>query len=384
MKIAVVRGPSLNKFEMQSYEPLAKKHEVVCFGSTKPLYEISDIRLPKILLPCLGQYFSLIPGGIRLLYQLIGDSQLLMGLENQISGFDVVHTAETASYYTHQALKAKKRGLVKKVVVTVWENIPFNQENSPRQKQLKEYAMENVDYFLAASEGAKEALITEGCDGKKISVIWPGIDLKVFKPKSREAVLARKFDIKANDFVVLSVGRLVWEKGFYDLIWAVWELKKSRPESKLKFLVVGEGPEKNKLINMVGMLGLKELFVFPGNFPYDKMVAVYNLANVFVLASIPTKTWQEQFGIVLIEAMACGLPVIATRTGAIPEVVGNSGLMVAANDWIGMAEVLGQAIKKRDQLEEMGDRGLTRAKNFFNNFDQAKKIEKVYQGVLEV
>lgn len=382
MKIAVVRGPSLNKFEMQSFEPLAQKHEIVCFGSRKPLYEISNIKLEKILLPCLGQLLENIPGGIKILYGLLGDPQKLIGLEDKIKGFDIVHTAELSSYYTHQALIAKKKGRVKKVMATVWENIPFNQENFFRQKLLKKFALDNLDHVLAVSNLTKGILIEEGYPPEKITVIYPGVDLGVFKKQMRDNRLRQRLGFKKDDLVILSVSRLVWEKGLYDLIWAAWELKKTLPESKLKFLVVGEGPEKHKLKKMTAALDLENIFVFAGSFPYDKMVAVYNLADVFVLGSIPTKTWQEQFGMVLIEAMACGLPVIATKTGTIPEVVGDSGMLIAANDWVGMARALEKMAADPQKAKELGKKSEQRVRKYFSQTISAKKIEELYEKVM--
>jgi glycosyltransferase involved in cell wall biosynthesis len=74
--------------------------------------------------------------------------------------------------------------------------------------------------------------------------------------------------------------------------------------------------------------------------PYDEMPALYAGAEALVLASLPTKGWEEQFGMVLIEAMACGTPVVACASGAIPEVLGGAGTLVEPGDWRGLARVL--------------------------------------------
>lgn len=385
MKIAIVRGPSLNKFEMQYYEPLVKKFEIVCFTSQKPIHETKTINLPVVKLPCWGQIMEGIPGGIKTIFRLFGDPQVLVGLEDKLSGFDIVHTAELFSYYTHQALMAKEKGKVKKVVATVSENIPFNQEWYPKQKDLKKFALKNLDYILAISQLAKDAMIKEGFPEEKIEVVSHGLDCDKFKQGEKDEILLEKLGIKETDFVILSVGRLVREKGFYDLFYAVKKLKLDRrvkEKENIKCLIVGKGPEKEELKIIQDRLGLKNEVTFAGDFPYEDMPKVYNLADIFVLASIPTPTWQEQFGMVLIEAMACGIPVVATKTGAIPEVVGKEGLLAPPNNWRELTNVIRTLILDKRHRQILAERERERVLKEFERKIVAKKIERVYQEVL--
>lgn len=384
MRIAVVRGPSLNLFEMQYYEPLGRKHKVVCFGSTKPVHDVSGIKLPIVKLPCWGQIFGALPGAIKGLYWLSGDPQGLVGLENKLEGFDIVHCAELANYYTYQALKAKQKGKVKKVVATVSENIPFNQEWYPRQKKLKKFALANLDHLLAISGLSKRALIIEGYPEEKITVVPHGLNLNQFKPGKKEAKLVRRLKLTNNDLVVLSVGRLIWEKGYYDLILAANQLIKdpNLKNKNLKFLIIGRGPEKRKLVRTRDRLGLKKQVVFYQGLPYDQMVKLYNLADIFVLASLPTLTWQEQFGMVLIEAMASGVPVVTTESGGIPETVGRAGLLVPPHNWPRLAEAIKKLVLDQELRQHLSEKGRERVKKQFDRFLVAKKIENIYQKVL--
>lgn len=384
MRIAIVRGASLNKFEMQYYEPLAARHEITCFGSTKPVYDITEIYLPIVKLPCLGQVLGFVPGAIKALSYLFGDPQGLIGLESKLAGFDIAHTAELFSFYTHQALLAKKRGKVMKVVATISENIPFNQEWYPKQKALKEFALTNLDHILAIGGLSKEAVVVEGYPKEKVTVVPHGLDLKRFRPKKKDEKLAKRLGLKIDDFVILSVGRLVWEKGFYGLLLAAYELTKDQDllNKNLKFLFVGAGPEKEDLIKLRDRLGLKKKVIFSQNLPYDSMAKVYNLANIFVLASIPTATWQEQFGMVLIEAMACGLPVVSTRSGGIPETVGGEGILVTPNNWSELAEALRKLILDQKLRQGLSKKGREWVKKRFDRMIIAQRIEKIYQKVL--
>jgi len=79
---------------------------------------------------------------------------------------------------------------------------------------------------------------------------------------------------------------------------------------------------------------------FRATVPYDRMPSLYASASALALASLPTRGWEEQFGMVLAEAMASGLPIVACSTGAIPEVLGGQGTLVAAGDWMGIARAL--------------------------------------------
>lgn len=373
MRIALVRGPSLNQFEMQYYEPLAKKHEIVCFTSTRPVYDIRRIDLPIVRLPCLGQVLGGIPGAIRGLYWLLGDPQGLIGLENKLSGFDIAHTAELFSYYTHQALRAKKRGGVKKVVATVSENIPFNQEWYPKQKALKKFALRNLDHILAISGLSKKAMMIEGYPEEKITVVPHGLDLKKFKVQSE------KLKVK-NKFTILFVGRLEEEKGVWELLRAFKGLKKRHKD--LQLVMIGQGSQEKKIKDWLGNNKLKESVWLKGRVKYRNIEREYHQADIFVLPSKPTLTWQEQFGMVLIEAMACGVPVVSTKSGAIPEIVGEEGILVSPNNWFELAGALKKLIFDQKLRESLAKKGRERVKKRFDRMIVAQKIEEIYQKVL--
>ncbi|KKR34529.1 MAG: hypothetical protein UT67_C0013G0001, partial [Candidatus Magasanikbacteria bacterium GW2011_GWA2_40_10] len=92
--------------------------------------------------------------------------------------------------------------------------------------------------------------------------------------------------------------------------------------------IVGDGPERQNLRRIVDEQNLKEHVVFIRQLSYNQMPAIYLAAKCLILGSIPNSTWQEQFGYVLAEAICAGVPIVATYCGAIPEVVGEAGLLV--------------------------------------------------------
>jgi glycosyltransferase involved in cell wall biosynthesis len=108
----------------------------------------------------------------------------------------------------------------------------------------------------------------------------------------------------------------------------------------VELLVVGSGPEEARLRRYADDLGLSGAVEFRATVPYDDMPALYASAAAVVLASLPTRGWEEQFGMVLVEAMAAGAPVVAAASGAIPEVVGGRGTLFPPGDWRALAGAL--------------------------------------------
>ena len=110
------------------------------------------------------------------------------------------------------------------------------------------------------------------------------------------------------------------------------------------------------------------------------MPSVYAQASCLVLASLPTWFWDEQFGMVLIEALAAGLPVVATTTGAIPEVLSGQGDLFAAGDWIGLAKILEQGPLARPPGERVTPREDLLA--HYSSTAAAERLAKAYDRVL--
>jgi glycosyltransferase involved in cell wall biosynthesis len=185
-----------------------------------------------------------------------------------------------------------------------------------------------TDLFLPTTERARRCLLLEGADPERIAVVEPGIDVDRFAG-------ATPLVAGSRDHVIVSPGRLVWEKGHYDVIRA---LKASGGGARL--LIVGAGPERNRLLRYADDLGVGDRVEIRA-VPYDEMPAVFAAASCVVLASLPIRTWEEQFGLVLPEALAAGTPIIASSSGAIPEVLRGSGApLFSPGDWIELADLL--------------------------------------------
>jgi len=404
MKIAVVRGAFLNQFEMQSFSPLAKKHQMTAFASLKPIHD--EIGFQVIKLPCPMDALTLLNSEARrilrgVLNRVFIDAHYLFGLEKKLRGFDIAHCAETYFHYTQQCLTAKKKGWVKKVVCSVSDTIPFNNEAILGRKKFKKRARKEVDLFLARTSLAKKALIAEGCNPEKIVVVPHGIEIKKFKIKNPQL----KTHIKNSKITILFVGRLEEEKGIKELLKAFKQItnnpakvedsthgasnqsRRSRGSSieasgqlTIKLRIIGEGSLKGWIRQWIEKNGQHNIVTIE-QCNYQDIAKVYQDADIFVLPSKKTKIWQEHFGMVLLEAMAFSLPIVATKSGAIAEVAGKSGLLVKEGDVKGLSAAIEKLIKDKSLRIKLGKMGRERVEKYFDSEKIAKKIEKTYENL---
>jgi glycosyltransferase involved in cell wall biosynthesis len=293
-------------------------------------------------------------------------------LKKLTSDLDVIYTADYFYPFTFQAIKT---GIP--TIVMEWENIPHNDEEPPFGK-IKEFAREHAAHFVAVTEKAKEALIIEGVNREKISVLPVGIDCEKFKPRERNEQLFKKHGFTKDSTKILFVGRLVLEKGIFDLLRAFSALRNVR---NIELLIVGSGaPEtKSQIRQLVQKLKIEDRVKFLGSIEYSDMPAIHNLADIFCLPSIPVKTWAEQFGYSMVEAMACGKPVISTYSGSIPEIVKDqqTGILVQPKDVEGLVSALEKLIMDKQERENMGEN----ARNWVLYAFEANKIAEQLSGI---
>lgn len=388
MKIAIVRGENLNEFEMQNFEPLKKRHDITAYTTYNHKFEIDRINTPIKKLHSLEEFTQYIPLPLRYcfdgVFYKLGYNSHMIGLERELKDKDIAHVAETFNGYTYQAVKTKKKQRIK-VVVTVLENIPFN-SLLPRFldiDKLRNSVRENADAFIAITKRAQESLLLEGVEREKIHAIPLGVDLNRFKPRKADGTLLNELRLNENDFVILFIGRLIWEKGIYDLLYAIKMIHRDREldNISIKSLYVGNGLDRKNIAKTIRNLGISKNVKLIGTIPYHEIPKLYNIADIFVLPSIPTRGWQEQFGRVLVEAMASGVAVISTMSGSISEVVNDAGILIQPNDPLSLYYQIKKLILNRELREELSKKARTRAKKEFDYEKIAIKIGKIYENL---
>jgi len=197
-----------------------------------------------------------------------------------------------------------------------------------------------VDRVVAVSSAVRDALVESGVSREKIDIIYNSIALERFNPENVERdTVRRELGIESDNIVIGTAGKLNQGKGVFDLLSAVHRLVDKYPTVRLIF--VGDGSERTRLEQEAQRFSIHDKVIFPG--VRDDIERMYAAMDIFVLPS----TCREAFGMVLIEAMAMGKPVIATTMGGIPEIVGNeaTGILVPPRDPDAIAHAIARYIE---------------------------------------
>ena len=266
---------------------------------------------------------------------------------------------------TYLAVRAA-RSVGAKAVFFTWQNllrdypVPF--------RYMERYVYHRADAALAGNRDAIEVLRNKGYAGLVRLIPQFGVDPERFRPAS-----VRRGD---STFAVGYAGRLVEQKGLDTLIDALSGLS-----GEWRLLLCGTGPMKNKLHARLSALGLPNRARFYGHVPSEEMPRHLAMMDVLVLPSLTRPNWKEQFGRVLIEAMACEVPVIGSDSGEIPHVVGDGGLIFPE----GNAEVLRHllAALRDDPIRgrELGCKGRARVLAHYTQAKVADATVSLYRAV---
>lgn len=384
MKLAVLKGNRFNPWHLAAFSRLGDDTEVTAFRAdseiqqyfaergaddsglkTTPIYFDYQAGMPWRKWPNLYSY------------RYRNRAPKILPFHKQLRDFDIIQTWELFTDWTEEALEAKRKWGIP-VCIMVWDNIPFNMEQAPGYRERKARALAEADQFIVHTERSKRCLVIEGADPEKISVIDPGVDLQRFQPDVGDRK-ALGFDDET--FLILFVGWMLPRKGLDFLLLAMRELIQDTDleTDKLQLLIVGSGPGQERVEALASRLGITTHCNFLGSRPYESMPSLFQSADVFVLPSIATETWQEQFGMSLMESMACGTPIVTTYSGAIPEIVEDSALLCQPNDFTALHEALARLIADSQLEEDCAEKGLAIARRRFGLNTYAKRLSDVYK-----
>lgn len=278
---------------------------------------------------------------------------------------DIVHSFDYSSDWT-EAWAMKMAG------------IPFVAEKTNLIYNNKKWApkLRAATHVICLSREQEKQLIDYG---KKVTCIPTGIDLQGFS----QALPAKRSDygLRDDDVVFISVANLVEVKGYEELMEAMVPVVASYPN--LRILAIGEGKPSYEvhLKNRLYELKLDNNLVFLGR--SDNVPALLKMADVKIL-STQNYGRREGFGAAIVEAMACALPVLATRSGGPEDIVveGQTGWLIPGDGPKYLMEGLNRVMKDRDKWEAFGKAGLERAQEAYNMSLMVKRHEAVYEMVL--
>lgn len=244
----------------------------------------------------------------------------------------------------------------------------YNYHFLMREEKLKKEAA----LFLAVSGFLRRRLLDKGYPDRKVRTHYIGVDTEKFKPAERVC----------DEPYILCVGRHVAVKGIDVLLRAFSGLAKKH--QALSLLQVGEGPLTGTLQTLAHTLGIAARVRFLGAQPHDTIVELMRGARVFSLPSQEAENGEsEALGIVFNEASACGVPVVATRHGGIPEAVldGETGFLVPEKDDAALAEKLDMLLADAALARRMGRRGREYVCEAFDLRKQTRVLERIYDEV---
>jgi glycosyltransferase involved in cell wall biosynthesis len=383
MKLAVLMGNRFSAWHLAAMTRLPGNPEVVAFRADSEIQRYFVERgADRDTIPTRPIFFDYQAGPPwrRLLNLLTmryrNRPPRLLPFHEQLRDFDVIHTWELFTDWTEEALEAKRRWGIP-VCVMVWDNLAFNNEDTELLRARKARCIAEADQFIVHTERSRRMLIIEGATPEKIALIDHGVDLERFHPGGDDRA---GLGLAKEEFVILFVGWLLPRKGLDFLLLALRELVHLSEFSTVKFrlVVVGSGPGRERVERMTARLGIVEYCSLIGSRPYEAMPALFRSADVFVLPSIATETWQEQFGMALMEAMACGVPTLTTYSGAIPEIVEDAALLCQPNDFLALTEHLARLVREPELRASLAEKGVALARRRYGLQDYADRLAAVY------
>jgi glycosyltransferase involved in cell wall biosynthesis len=282
---------------------------------------------------------------------------------------DVVHIDEEPyNFATFHAMWLARRAGAQGLWFS-WQNL--HRRYPPPFRWFERYNVRNCDYAIVGSQGAAAVWQEKGYTGPLAVIPQFGVDADIFSPGAGD----RAGD---GDFIIGFAGRLVKEKGGDLLLEAM-----AGVDGAWRMIVQGTGPEQGQLEALADSLGLANRVSFRGQWlPSLKLPDFYRQLDVLVVPTRSLPNWVEQFGRVLVEAMACGVAVVGSDCGEIPHVVGDAGLIFPEDDVEALRERLMRLMRDPELQAGLAHRGRERVLNHYTQTHIAARTVDVYREIV--
>jgi len=243
----------------------------------------------------------------------------------------------------------------------------------PPFESIRSFTLRNTDFAIGRSTEAVDVLRNKGYRGPA-EVVPNAVDNVLFRPMDREQC---RRELGLNHFTVGYVGRLVEEKGLADMVDALESL-----DDQVELLFVGSGPMEQALEARAAEIGRSDSVRIMQSRPLEALPSIMNAIDVLALPSRTTPSWKEQYGRVIIEAHACGTPVIGSNSGAIPDVVGDGGLVVPERDPAALAVAINALRQDPARRQAMGCAGKARVEAECTWTRVAERMAAIYESMM--
>ncbi|MGH2592317.1 MAG: glycosyltransferase [Anaerolineae bacterium] len=287
---------------------------------------------------------------------------------------DLIHIDEEPyNFATFHLLRIAQR-LKSKTVFFAWQNL---NRRYPSPFNLMERAvLRRADVCIAGNHDSAQVWRAKGFRGPIEIIPQFGVDPEIYSPRARDSA--------KSVFTIGYVGRFVKEKGPDLLLRALaglsGESHADAPQWRAEF--VGSGPMQNALFTLTEQLGLSDRVTFRPWLPSAQLPEVYRTLDALVLPSRSKRNWKEQFGRTLIEAMACGVPVIGSTCGEITHVIGEAGLIFPEGDSDALRAAIDRLMCDANLRRDLAARGRARVLQHFTQKQVAAATAAVYRAVL--
>lgn len=281
---------------------------------------------------------------------------------------DVIHLWEEP--WSIVALQAThlRRGAA--IVLEVDQNIL--RRLPPPFEGIRRHVLSRTDLILSRSPDATAVVRACGFKGPAKPIGY-GIDTEIFRPATDVAPSL------PDDVIRIGYcGRLTEEKGIDDLLVATTLTK-----APVHLSIMGEGPEADALRSRIAELGLERRVELSGWRSPKEVAKFFHTQHLSVLLSRSRPTWREQFGRTIIESQSCGVPVIGTTSGAIPEVIGSGGWTIPERDPLALAGLLDRLHANREEIREKRKAGIENVRSRFTNQMTAERLAAAWKDAAE-
>jgi len=285
---------------------------------------------------------------------------------------DIVHIEEEPwSAACWQGIRAAEAAGAASIIFT-WDNIWTRYRWI--SERILQYTVKRASFVIAGNEEGKDLYRRRGFRRGIAVIPQYGVDEKVFDKRESSSSSLR------TDFpggVVGYIGRLESAKGIDILLRAVALL-----DDRIGCFVLGQGADKDRLTALAMELGISYRTIFREGVPHAQIADYLHSLDILVLPSRTTLMWKEQFGRILVEAMACEIPVIGSDSGEIPSTIGDGGLVFTEGDHNDLRRKLETLLANKTVREEIGRKGRNRVLQLFTNKRIASRLKDVYSMLL--